>query len=285
MSPIGKIFIVVNLALSAAFLGWASNVVATSQEWKTQYEAAAEQYKGEKDTLEKDLANLRTTLSTVREDKDRFSKEAEDQKNRADRAERERDAQTTENLQMRGDLTKLQSSMDAYNQHLSSVEARVERATDQALAAERDKNEAVQGKRDAEINLAKAQEAVRAAQAELDALNSQLASAQSEQESTDAKLNALIAYTGVNPGDILVQPDIEGAVVSVKNDPVSGFVSINRGSNQGVTLGTTFQVFNGRTYKGEVRVEIVHPTWSSAVVVRSAEGSTMASGDSVVTRL
>jgi len=285
MSPIGKIFIVVNLALSAAFLGWASNVVATSQDWKTKHDAAAEQFKGEKEKLETDLSLLRTTLNSVREDKDRFSQESDDHKNRADRAERERDEQTTENQSMRGDLSKLQSSMDAYNQHLASVDARVERATDQALQAERDKNEAVQGKRDAEIALANAEEAVRAAQSQLDALNAQVASLQGDLETGAAKLDAIIAYTGVDPSDILVQPDIEGAVVSVKSDPAPGLVSINRGSEQGVTKGTTFQVFNGRTYKGEVRVEIVHATWSSAIVVRATEGSTIASGDSVATRL
>ena len=38
MSPIGRIFIVLNLLLSAAFLGWASNALGTSQDWKTQAE-------------------------------------------------------------------------------------------------------------------------------------------------------------------------------------------------------------------------------------------------------
>ena len=285
MSPIGKIFIVVNLALSAAFLGWASNVVATSQDWKTKHDAAQAEFGTEKETLEKDLALLRTELNSVREDKDRFSQDADEQKNRADRAERERDAQTTENQGLRGDLTKLQSSLDAYNQHLASVDARVERATDQALESERAKNEAMQARRDAEIALANAEETVRASKGQLDALNAQLADSQGAMEASDAKLNALIAYTGVNPGDILVQPDIEGAVVSVKTDPAPGLVSINRGSDQGVTQGTTFQVFNGRTYKGEVRVEIVHPTWSSAIVVRATAGSTISSGDSVATRL
>ena len=285
MSPIGKIFIVVNLALSAAFLGWASNVVATSQDWKTQHEAAAGNFEDIKEKMETDLSELRSRLNLEREDKDRFSQESDDQKNRADRAERERDEQTTENQSMRGDLSKLQSSMEAYNQHLASVEVRVERATDQALQAERDKNEAAQGKRDAEIALANAEEAVRTGQSQLDALTDQVASLQGDLDEGDAKLSAIIAYTGVNISDILVQPDIEGAVVSVKSDPAPGLVSINRGSEQGVTKGTTFSVFNGRTYKGEVRVEIVHATWSSAVVVLATEGSTIASGDSVATRL
>ncbi len=285
MSPIGKIFIVVNLALSAAFLGWASNVVATSQQWKTKHDDVEESLNKEKAALEADLSLQRTKLETVREDKDRFSQESDDLKNRAERAERERDAQTTENQQMRGDITKLQSSMEGYNNHLSSMDARLERATDQALQAERDKNEAMQGKRDAEIALANAEESMRATQAQVDALTAKLASAEDSIASAEAKFDAIVAYTGVDPGSILSQPDIEGAVVSVKSDPAPGLVSINRGSDQGVSLGTTFQVFNGRTYKGEVRVEIVHATWSSAVVVRATEGSTISSGDSVATRL
>ena len=38
MSPIGRIFTVLNLILAAAFLGWASNTLATSKQFKDKYE-------------------------------------------------------------------------------------------------------------------------------------------------------------------------------------------------------------------------------------------------------
>ena len=38
MSPIGKIFVILNLFLAAAFLGWASSALATNQNYKSQLE-------------------------------------------------------------------------------------------------------------------------------------------------------------------------------------------------------------------------------------------------------
>jgi hypothetical protein len=286
MSPIGKIFIVVNLALAAAFLGWASNVVATSQDWKTKHDAVQEQMKNETEKLEGELSDLRTQLAAVTEDKDRAAQDRDDAKNRADRAERERDDQREENQQMRGDLTKLQSALDTYNQHLESSDARIERATDQSLEAERAKNEALQKMRDAEIALRDAEEAARSAEAKAESLSQDLAAAHSQLSNKEALITAYVEKTGIAPGELVAQPDIEGAVVSVRLDPAPGLVAINRGSEDGVKLGTTFDVFNGRIYKGRVRVEIVHPTWSSAILIQEgAPGSSIASGDSVATRL
>ena len=286
MSPIGKIFIVINLALSAAFLGWASNVVATSQDWKTKHNEAVAECDTKVENYKGELSDLRTELSAVRDDKKAAVDSLSSEKNRADRAERERDDQITENQQMRGDLTKLQSSMDDYNQHLSSVDARLAQATQAQRDADREAADARQAQKDAEIALSDAEEAARQAEMKAADLMDELAAAKKLTSDLDAQLTALVDYTGVAISDVLAQKDIEGAVVSVKLDVAPGLVSINRGSEDGVKLGTTFDVFNGRTYKGRVRVQIVHDTWSSAILIRKgAEGQDITAGDMVATRL
>ncbi|MFT5284677.1 MAG: putative nucleic acid-binding Zn-ribbon protein [Planctomycetota bacterium] len=286
MSPIGKIFIVINLALAAAFLGWASNVVATSQDWKTKHEVAVDKLDSDTANLNGELSDLRTELSAVRDDKKSATDSLSAEKNRADRAERERDDQITENQQMRGDLTKLQSSMDAYNSHLSSVDTRLAQATEAQRDADREASDARQEQKDAEHGQSNAEESARQSEMKVDDLRDRLAAATKLTSDLDAQLTALVDYTGVAISDVLAQQDIEGAVVSAKMDVAPGLVSINRGSEDGVKLGTTFDVFNGRTYKGRVRVQIVHGTWSSAILIRKgAEGEAISAGDSVATRL
>lgn len=284
MSPIGKIFVVVNLALSAAFLGWASNVVATSQEWKTKHDELEASATAEKEALEADLAKARTELAAVRQDKEQIADARDDEKTRADNAENERDQLATENSQLRNDLTKISSALDDYNDKLESVASQASKANDARLAAERERNDAVQEREDARRELRDAQDATLAAQARVDELGMQLASARNEVASLEALRDTIVAVHNIDLSQIAVQPDIDGAVISVKSDPAPGLVAINRGSNDGVLRGTTFEIFSGRTYKGQVRVEFVHPEWCSAVIVRSASG-TMSQGDSAATNL
>jgi hypothetical protein len=69
MSSIGKIFIVVNLALSALALGWAVNHLETADNFKKDLEAANAAHAdalAEKDTTIGDLTNELNTVKTAR---------------------------------------------------------------------------------------------------------------------------------------------------------------------------------------------------------------------------
>lgn len=285
MSPIGKIFVVVNLALSAAFLGWASNVVASGSQLKQDHDELRATYDREKGELEGEVAKLRTELNTVRADKQRASDERDDEKARADRAEGERDQLARENSQLRGDLTAIRASIDDYNDKLESISSAAKADSQARLAAERERNDAMTAKKDAELALKGAEQAARSAESRADGLAEQLAAAQGKVEKLDAHLQAFVARTGIPLSDITAQPDIEAAVVTVKSEPTPGLVSLNKGSNQGVRRGMTFEVFNAGTYKGQVKVEFVHDDWCSAVVMRPVPGQLMAQGDRAATNL
>ncbi len=286
MSPIGKIFIVVNLALSAAFLGWASNIVATSQDWKKQHDDLKTTLETERDDLEAQLTSKRAELEAVRQDKEQVSDAHDDAKSRADRAESERDQLASENAQLRNDLTEIRSRLGDYNDKLDSVVADAGKVNEARLAAERERNEAVQEREDARRELRDAQDAARAADSRSQDLTAQLGSAQGEIASLEAlRASIMSRFPEINLSDFTAQPDIDGAVVNVKSDPAPGLVAINRGTNDGVMRGTVFEIFDGRTYKGQVRVEFVRPDWCSAVVVRTASGAAISQGDSAATNL
>ena len=70
MSPIGRIFIVLNLILAALFLGWASLNLATSHEYKGKYEAEVTAKEAAAAEFEDQIATLRGELDTKRTEAD-----------------------------------------------------------------------------------------------------------------------------------------------------------------------------------------------------------------------
>ena len=53
----------------------------------------------------------------------------------------------------------------------------------------------------------------------------------------------------------------------------------------GVKPGYTFEIYDGATYKGQVRVDYVHDNTCSAMILRTRPGQTIRQGDSASTRL
>jgi len=80
-------------------------------------------------------------------------------------------------------------------------------------------------------------------------------------------------------------PLIQGAVLQVVGDMEPGLVAINKGTADGVKRGYTFEIFNGRTYKGMVRVESVRENMCTAVIIRNVAGTTINQGDGAATRI
>ena len=69
MSPIGRIFIVLNLILSAAFLGWAANALATTEDYKQQLQ-------DERASLGAELLAKEDEVSQLNSQKDRLENDA-----------------------------------------------------------------------------------------------------------------------------------------------------------------------------------------------------------------
>ena len=63
------------------------------------------------------------------------------------------------------------------------------------------------------------------------------------------------------------------------------FVAVNVGSVQGVKRGYTFEIFDGATYKGQVRIEFVHGDMASGLITRTVPGQSIRQGDGATTRL
>jgi hypothetical protein len=281
MSPIGRIFIVLNLILSAAFLGWAANALEKTQAYKQQLadekkaheEAQAAKTKEVEDLVVK-LNAATDTQRTFREQRDGFEAESNRSKTQLDELKRTND-------QMQANLTKIQATLGDYKNSIDqlmqqkddAVEARhqAEVARDNA---QRDKDAAVLAQRDAEEATSSATRRIADLEAEAAGLREQVAS-------LDARIAQIVAMTDIKLSDVVAPPPIDAYVLNV--DRSLKLVVLNKGKKDNVREGYTFDVYRGSQYKGRVRIQDVQESMSSAIILN--EKSAITSGDSATTTL
>lgn len=285
MSSIGKIFIVLNLALAGAFFGWAVHAHNVNADWKGKYEKATQ----EADTFKK-LAG---------EEKEKLAADKKAAEMSVARLTGERDKANDEKARLEADLADarqkgntMQSSLTKISETLQGMEdgkAKLQADKDKAERAQRDAEEA---KRVAEAARDEADKAAGQLRLDLDGANAKIADLEKDKtglqktrDSLETQLATLIANTGAKLSDFAPTPDIKAAVLDVSTSVEPGLIALNKGSKDGVVRGHTFQLYDGKTYKGEARVEFVHDNMCSAILTRKVDGQSIRQGDSAATRL
>lgn len=281
MSPIGRIFLILNLILSAVFLGWASNVLATSQDYKGRAEAAEASLETTQAELEEQISELNTQLAAEEAAKSKFREERDQALSRAQAAESSLVTAKNEAAELRGSVDAATSQLGDYNSRLETIASAQERAIEEARTMERERNaaqqaatEAERAKRDAEEQMASLQQELASAEIQVTELSRTLAEAES-------RIQQYVTEFGATVDDPVAK--IDGAVLGVRAD--LGLVALNVGTNNGVTRGMTFDVFRGSQYKGEVRVVDVEANRCSAVVDDPSRAAGIARGDNATTQL
>ena len=285
MSAIGRIFVILNLVLAAAFVGWAATSLAKGSDWMKKYDDEHAAHEATKAELQKQLDDRQNTLNAERTQKDKFREERDGFQAERDRLTKDLEEARRANDQLRGDVSKIQETLGAYNSTIAQITASKDAAVQKQmdLAAERDaakaeSEKALLAQRDAQDGLAKAQAQI----------------ADLERNYTSAKEDishkeAIIAQATAQGMDLTGQamPAINGKVLQVKTDMDlgPGLVMLNVGSEQGVKRGFTFQIYSGATWKGQVRVEGVQQNMCSAVILDLQKGQKIAQGDSAATHL
>lgn len=285
MSTIGKVFIVLNLLMSAAFLGWAANAVATNQDFKTQLEQEQAARKAEKEDLEGQLATSRANATAQEAGKVDAIRQVEDRDATIDRKETELRDLKRENTNLKSKITSIEQSLSDYNDKLGNLESSYKQAVADTMEMRGERDGAQQAQQDAELAQAEAEENLRTAQAQIRQLETNLNATADRLSTTETHLETLAAMTNTTLNEIMPVPFIQGTVLSVRSDLPPGLVALNVGANDQVKKGMTFEIYQGSEYKGSVQVENVRPDMCSALVTRSVPGTSMREGDTASTRL
>lgn len=285
MSPIGRIFIVLNLILAAGFLAAASTLVAEGESWKEKHETAVA------DATAKQ-ADLEGQLSALRVENDTKSAEASEARSTRDNTKADNDRLEGLNKDLNQQLlsanatnTKNSDEISKIQSTLSDVVSTKDQAVEARRTAENERDDAMSTAQDANTKSEDLAAQNSDLNGEIAALKDQLAMASKANSSLETQLATLVDVTGVSMDEITTTRLIEASVLQAVYDVQPGLVALNKGSNDGVERGYTFEVYNGGSYKGQVRVENVHEGMCTAIILRVEDGQTIGSGDKASTRL
>jgi chromosome segregation ATPase len=281
MSPIGRIFIVLNLILSAAFLGWAANALGTTKELKKELADAQAAHATALAAKDEELAKLDVDLKDVTEQQRTMREERDGIRAEADRLKTQVEELRRAGETMQANLTKIQATLGDYNNSITQLTQQKDAAVERAHEAERARDTAMAEKQAAELAMSAAEEATNNANLTIADLEKVKADLMAQVDTLDTRLTALVDRTGTSWEDIAVQKPIDAQVLRV--DRELQFVVINKGRADEVKPGYTFDIYRGSTYKGQVRIQDVQENMSSGQIV--VEKNAIATGDSATTTL
>lgn len=284
MSTIGKFFVVLNLALAALFVGVSASLIGSGESYRKQYEEADVNHVAA-------LAAKDKALSAS----DTEKKQARDEVSRLLAAN---SSLTAERLALQETLARESQANSALTEKLTGIEGKLgdleSTNRDQAGQLEnlrrtanqmRDERDAASSARDAAQSAStQAQEQSKLAMGKVQDLQVQLAQTTKRAEKAETERDTVVAATGADVGLLNNQPVMEGTVLTVDYAGNNTYIVIDLGKKDSVQVGFTYDVFNGSTYKGKIRVETVNQSKSGASVML-AGSAPIAAGDRVATRL
>jgi Tfp pilus assembly protein PilX len=280
MSSIGKIFVIVNLVLALLVVGSMGALLNASRATRddvTRLETALAEKEAQLAQGESDFATRKRQLEA---EKQTLQSEVQDLKVERDNAQRNADRQTTDNQQLRDDFTKLTASVGLLQQDLSAKEQRngeLQATSDDLRTQALDAQEQA---RQAEIARRDLAEQIAGFESQVEQLDGELTAALDRARQAE-RLLEVAQGAGFNPHSILATPAIDALVAQVDTD--YDFVILDKGKADNVEKGFVFDVYRGGDYLGQVRVDQVHESHSTAKIV--LERSPMRAHDRATTRL
>lgn len=281
MSPIGRIFIVLNLILSAAFLGWAANALEKTGKYKEELASAKKASEEALAGKEKELADLQVSLNGVTDQQRQFREQRDAFETEANRLKTQLDEFKRANDTMQANLTKIQATLGDYNSSIAQLSQQKDAAIERAHEAERARDAAVSEKDAAVIAQRDAEEATKNANTRIGDLEGEKLALSEQVEQLNTRLAVVFQKTGVPANEILAQPPIEALVLDVQKD--LKLVILNKGKKDAVKPGYVFDIYRGSQYKGQVRITDVQDGMSSGQILN--EKTAIGRGDSATTTL
>ena len=203
-----RIFLVLNLILSALFVGWAANALSTSEEYKKQFDDEVAAHATTTSEAEASANDLRAELSTAKTRASVLQDESNDFENNATRLQGELDAAIARADSLGSDVSAIGSSVSDLNNTLGAVEAAKDNAVADAAQAKKEAGDAVDAKMAADSARIDAEDALDSANATIAALEVSLASSNASNSRLEATLATAVEEYGIPLSEITAQPDI-----------------------------------------------------------------------------
>ena len=284
MSTIGKFFVVLNLALSALFVGAAASLIGHGDSYRDMYELEQEAKAALETEKDQRIGELQAQLTQSQNERSRLQND--NSSLTADRtaltenleSERQQNADLRESLQViDGKLGDLEGTNSQQANQLDGLRRQYE-----TVRQERD--DALDARDAALASQTTAEDSANMANGRAHDLEIKLGREVERAGAAEAKLATVVSLYKVDLESIGAQPQMDGSVLSVDTVDSTTYVVINLGKRDSVQPGYTYDVFNGSVYKGRIYVHSVNES-KSAATVDLAGNAMISAGDRVTTRL
>lgn len=284
MSPIGRLFIILNLILAACFIAYAGFYLKNQTSYKVQLEEAVAAADAKAKGLEEQITSLNSQIQSQSTDlTTKTSNLANAQVQikaleESDTDNKAKLARLTQKLeQIDGSIGNISGALDSSTQRIESLTKDWVAANDAKMKAISDRDD-IQNKLNAvEASLGKANTRIESLVADLNDMSSE----KSELETQIAVIKTRIPQlASILEGSA---PKVDGTIMTVT--PALRSVTISLGENSGVTPGMSFSVHDGTTYKGEIRVTEVSDNIAFGRIENAVPNKPINKGDKATTRL
>jgi hypothetical protein len=282
MSSIGKIFVVGNLVLSLLVLGAAGALLKQTEVTKEQVTELQAEVAAAETALEEANSAFTERERVINLDKQRLQEDKDDLDVARQNADRQVASLQADNQQLRDDVSKINSKLDSLESSYSTTLQRNQELTDLNATLRTEAMDAKNAQRQAELDQRGMTDQVAAAAREAAELGDQLAAATADAREA-AKLLEVAIAAGFDPTTVVAMPRIEANVADV--DDQYGFVVLDKGANDQVEKGFTFEVHRGGNYLGKVRVDQVYANYATATIEILADNARMQRFDRASTYL
>lgn len=282
MSQVARVFVVLNLLVSAGFLFAAATFLALNNDYKNQLQA-------EKDAHEADNQARDLKIGQLNDEVKRQQGQVSSLREQVSQKDGTIASQNTQIQGLQGDKANLTA------EKASLIEAN--RAHGDAVAKLQDDNKGLRANNEALAteNRAKTKEAAdavaakEAADKEIEDLKGTIHGHEktiTAQKDSISEKDLLIAYAkqkGIDFENLQMLPPMSGHVVNADNS--LKLVQVNLGKSNGMVRGAVLDVVRGDTYVGRVRIDTVFENQSAGLLTIVADGQSVMVGDRVTNTL
>ncbi len=276
MSPIGRIFIVLNLGLAFAFVGFAGTYLKHATNWKQQFDTADADLAHARSTATKEIAAVQLELEGAKNNLTRNESNLKSTEGKLDDSNRENEQLTARVASFEGSLKEAQSSLKSIKDAVEATSSKSDDAYKMAVKASDERNEALNLRVKAEDDLRKSASQVKDLEDKLAETNGLVARLQAEV----GEKEILLAFVKTNNGGLLPSPvpSMSGTVVTVGKE--GKLLTIKLDSKAGDPKpGHNLAIHANSRYKGEFVVDTVEGDYLFGRLIRAYEGASISAGD------
>lgn len=278
MSPIGRVFIVLNLGLAFAFVGFAGTYLKHATNWKQQFDTTNVALEDLKKKSGQELQAVQNDLESATGNLTRSESNLKGAETRLADATTENERLTAQIASFEGSLKEAQSSLKAMKDAIEASSTKADDAYKLAVKASDERNEALSAR-------VKADDEVKQANAKIKELEDKLAETNglvTRLQSDLGEKDVMLAYIRSNYGGSLPSfvPQMSGSVVTVGKDGKLLTIKLDNKAGE-PKPGHNLAIHANGHYKGEFVVDQVEGDYLFGRLIRSGEGVTIVAGDKV----